>query len=41
MLETGLDRQPLPQATGTPILLHPNLRGAAYYQEHPQKEAVC
>jgi hypothetical protein len=40
MLQTGLDRQPLPGPVPTPVvILHPNVRGAEYYQ-HPTKEEV-
>jgi len=41
ILETGLDRQPLPQEGAMPVILHPNVRGAEYYQEHQPEEAVC
>jgi transposase len=40
MLQTGLDRQPLPGPVPAPVvILHPNVRGAEYYQ-HPTKEEV-
>jgi len=40
MLETGLDRQPVPGPQPVPVvILHPNVRGAEYYQ-HPTKEEV-
>jgi len=38
MLETGLDRQPLPTPQAPPVvILHPNVRGAAYYQTQPEE----
>ena len=42
ILMTGLDRQPLP---GVPpavaAIVHPNIRGAEYYQQPASEETSC
>ena len=42
MLQTGLDRQPLPGPAAVPVVItHPNVRGAVYYQQTTKEEVLC
>ena len=42
ILQTGLDRQPLPGSPPDPAsILHANVRGAAYYQQPEKEEPQC
>ena len=42
MLQTGLDRQPVPGPVPPPVVItHPNVRGAAYYQQTANEEVLC
>ena len=43
MLQTGLDRQPLPgpAVPAAPVITHPNVRGADYYQQPEKEEQLC
>lgn len=42
ILTTGLDRQPMADAAPEPIpIVHPNVRGAEYYQQPASEEAAC
>jgi hypothetical protein len=42
MLQTGLDRQPLPGPVPVPpVVTHPNVRGAEYYQHPVNEEVLC
>jgi hypothetical protein len=42
MLQTGLDRQPVPGPPPEPVVItHPNVRGAQYYQQPAKEEVRC